>query len=89
MRTYPLILVVGFCVDLAPVKITTGCSRMAGGCGKYQGLWFKDGDKSRELFFRSSEEREAYYKKHIQGESRFSSFRRGSVCSSRRRWSSS
>jgi hypothetical protein len=72
---------------MAPVKITNGCSRkawLAGGCGKYQGLYFKDGDKSRELFFRSSEERGVYYKKHIQGKSRFSSFSRGSVCSSRR-----
>jgi hypothetical protein len=72
---------------MAPIKKLPGCGRKAwieGICGNYQALSFKKGDKEHRLFFRSSDEREAYYKENIQGKEGYSHFGRGSVCSTKK-----
>jgi hypothetical protein len=37
--------------------------------------------KQEKLFFRSAEERESYYTKHLRGHKEYSKFMRYSVCS--------
>jgi len=67
---------------MAPIKELKGCSRKdfeEGMCGNYQGILFMKNGKKEKLFFRSSEERESYYKKHLKD--KYSKFMRYSVCS--------
>jgi len=67
---------------MAPIKELKGCSRKdfeEGICGNYQGILFMKNGKKEKLFFRSSEERESYYKKHLKD--KYSKFMRYSVCS--------
>jgi len=67
-----------------PIKTLKGCNRDEYEqrlCGNYQGILFMKNGKKNKLFFRSSQEREAYYKKHIKGNKEYSKFRRYSVCS--------
>ena len=69
---------------MAPIKTLKGCSSddyKEGICGNYQGLLFTKNGTRQKIFFRSSEERETYYKKHMKGNKEFSKFMRYSVCS--------
>jgi hypothetical protein len=69
---------------MAPIKKLKGCTRKEfkeGICGNYQGILFTKNGKKEKLFFRSSEEREAYYNKHLRGDNSCSKFMRYSVCS--------
>ena len=72
---------------MAPIKTLKGCSRKDYKqrlCGNFQGLVFiKNGNngKKNKLFFHSSQEREAYYKKYIKGNKEYSKISRYSVCS--------
>lgn len=62
-----------------------GCGRKQyheGVCNNYQGLLFMNNGKQQKLFFRSTEERESYYKKYLQDNKEYSNFKRYSVCSS-------
>jgi len=69
---------------MPPIKILKGCSRKdydEGICGNYQGLIYTKNGKREKIFFRSSEERESYYKSHLKDNSECSKFIRYSVCS--------
>ena len=75
---------------MAPIKTLyalKGCSRNEYKqrlCGNFQGLVFiKYGNngKKNKLFFHSSKEREAYYKKYMKGKKEYSNISRYSVCS--------
>lgn len=75
---------------MAPIKTLKtlkGCSRKEYKkrlCGNFQGLVFtKNGNngKKNKLFFHSSKEREAYYKKYMKGKKEYSKISRYSVCS--------
>jgi len=69
---------------MAAIKKLKGCIKKEwekGLCGNFQGLLFMKNGKKERLFFRSAEERESYYKKHLQGHKECSKFMRYSVCS--------
>lgn len=68
---------------MRPITKLEGCSRKKfneGLCGNYQGILFMNKGKREKLFFRSSEERETYYKKYLANK-QYSKFIRYSVCS--------
>lgn len=72
---------------MAPIRTLKGCTKKdweQGLCGNFQGILFTKNGKEEKLFFRSAEERESYYKKHLQGHKEFSKFVRYSVCSAMR-----
>ena len=69
---------------MAPIKKLEGCNRKEyseGVCGNYQGILFMKDGKREKLFFRSSEQRESYYNKHLKSDKKYSKFIRYSVCS--------
>jgi hypothetical protein len=69
---------------MAPVKIKGACGHSKfkeGVCGNYQAILFMKNGKRVKLFFRSTEERESYYKTHLQGRKEYSKFIKYSVCS--------
>ena len=72
---------------MAPIKTLKtlkGCSRKEYKkrlCGNFQGLVFIKNGKKNKLFFHSSQEREAYYKKYLKGKKEYSKIIRYSVCS--------
>ena len=69
---------------MAAIKKLKGCTKKEwekGLCGNFQGLIFTKNGKQEKLFFRSAEERESYYKKHLRGHKECSKFMRYSVCS--------
>jgi len=66
------------------LKTLKGCSRKEYKqrlCGNFQGLVFIKNGKKNKLFFHSSQEREAYYKKYMKGKKEYSKISRYSVCS--------
>ena len=69
---------------MAPIKTLKGCSRKEYKqrlCGNFQGLVFIKNGKKNKLFFHSSQEREAYYKKYMKGKKEYSKISRYSMCS--------
>lgn len=69
---------------MAFIKTLKGCSHKEYKqrlCGNFQGLVFIKNGKKNKLFFHSSKEREAYYKKHMKGKKEYSKISRYSVCS--------
>jgi len=82
--TIEIAMMTGGTRSIKKIKKLKGCTRKefkSRICGNYQGLLFMKNGKKEKLFFRSSEERESYYKIHIKGNKEYSKFIRYSVCS--------